>query len=268
LAPRDIVARAIVAEMAKSGEAHVLLDFRDLPTRVIQERFPNIAARCLEHGIDLRRDLVPVSPAAHYFMGGIAVDVDGRSTLPGLYACGECACTGVHGANRLASNSMLEGLVFGDRCARSMDTESADVHGVAGSAQAEDERLREELPVAGDEEAESTSPSVADLRAALRRLMSEGVGIMRSGDSLARAAEELQRLQEAAREHRWGAPERLELTNMLTVAGLIVAAATARRESRGAHYRTDYPQPDDAWRKHIRFCRGRNGRRQMRFQEA
>ncbi len=255
LAPRDIVARAIVAEMTKSGEDHVLLDFRELRPGVIDERFPNIAARCLEHGIDLRRDLVPVSPAAHYFMGGILVDIDGRSTVPGLYACAECACTGVHGANRLASNSMLEGLVFGDRCARAMSREPAAVSAAPGESAA---------PVS----ARNNPRPAAELRRALRELMSENVGIVRSGELLARASRELASLTETGGGRGSRHPEHLELTNMLTVADLIVSAATTRTESRGAHYRTDYPHPDDGWRRHICFRKGDDGRSEMRLREA
>jgi L-aspartate oxidase len=253
LAPRDIVARAIVAEMAKSGEDHVFIDFRDLPPDAIERRFPNIAARCLEHGIDLRSDLVPVSPAAHYFMGGIAVDIDGRSTLPGLYACGECACTGVHGANRLASNSMLEGLVFGDRCARSMSMESARAPSRSDVADPQDR--------GGDE-------PPTELRTRLRRLMSDRVGIMRCGDSLSQAATELERLREAAEQYGTQVPEGVALANMLTIAELVVAAATVRRESRGAHHRTDYPEPAQEWRRRTCFRKDPDGSRQMRFQEA
>jgi len=255
LAPRDVVARAIVAEMSKSEDDHVFIDFRDLPPGVIETRFPNIAARCLEHDIDLQRDLVPVAPAAHYFMGGIVVDVSGRSSLPGLYACGECACTGVHGANRLASNSILEGLVFGVRCARAMGKERGGAVG-------------ESVAAAQEEPARGNPGAPADIRAKLRQVMSDHVGIVRSGDSLARAAKELGRLGDAAGEDGVAELERRELANMLLLADLIVAAGTARTESRGAHYRTDYPESDDAWRKHIFVRKAEDGTREMRFTEV
>ena len=248
LAPRDVVARAIMREMERTGERHVFIDMTVIPTETVERRFPNIGAHCQTLGIDIRRDLVPVTPAAHYLMGGVAVDVYGRSSLLGLWACGEVACTGVHGANRLASNSMLEGLVFGARCVESMSA--------AGSPKATG-RAVEPPPVLADAQSGPTA-DVAARADELRAAMWANAGILRSGESLQAADQQVQGL--AAQLPRPAPDQRSvqELANMLQVARLVTRAALTRTESRGAHYRLDFPDTDEAWRRRVRLQRGRD----------
>lgn len=239
LAPRDVVARAILKEMRRTGTQRIFLDLTQMPSELLEHRFPTIGARCAEEGIDIRRDLVPVCPAAHYAMGGIRTDLWGRSTLPGLYACGECATNGVHGANRLASNSMLEGLVFGDRCAKAM----ADDTGGEAIGRVDDLSLPapEELP----------QEQLHQLQERVRELLSSKVGLVRCSHSLHEALAELGKLRgqvPAAPCNRAA----LELQSMCTVGELITTAALRREESRGAHFRTDFPHRDDKrWLKRI-----------------
>ncbi|MBI4498164.1 MAG: L-aspartate oxidase [Chloroflexi bacterium] len=247
LAPRDVVARSIVAEMAKTGADHVLLDVSHLPATVVAARFPRIYGFCLEHGVDMTTTPIPVAPAAHYMMGGIRTNTWGETTLPGLYAAGECACTGVHGANRLASNSLLETLIFGKRIIqRTLEArDGATPRGAPPTPEAEALPARRGAGDAG-------VPTLP----ALQRLMWDQVGITRSGASLAEAAATL-----AAWEGTLPAPtDRAshELANLLLVARLTAEAALIREESRGAHYRTDFPEPNPAWLRHIVFCRYRD----------
>ena len=239
LAPRDVVARAIHEELVRSGADHVLLDMTHLDADFLSRRFPRIYATCLRHGIDLARTPVPVAPAAHYAMGGVATDLWGRTTVPGLYAAGEVACTGVHGANRLASNSLLEGLVFGAR---------------AGRAVVEDRDPRASTRAAGEREPpERGAPRAsrpAEAVAAVKRVASAHLGIVRDWSGLQEAAGTLERALEAMPALAPGpeAPARraeLEAGNLATAAALVAGCALARRESRGAHYRSDYPRRDD-----------------------
>ncbi len=250
LAPRDVVARAIMQEMQRTGGPHVFVDMTVIPRAVVERRFPNIGAHCETLGIDIRRDLVPVTPAAHYLMGGVAVDVHGRSSVPGLWACGEVACTGVHGANRLASNSMLEGLVFGARSTESMSE---------GALAQPDPRVVEAAvaPASGDPD---PSVDVGALTDQLRATMWANAGVLRSGESLEAAEGALARLSDQLLPAS-GAHDRTrrELANMTAVGRLVVCAARARTESRGAHYRLDYPGGDDAWRRRVRLQRGPDG---------
>jgi L-aspartate oxidase len=229
LAPRDVVAKAITRVQLRDGVDHVELDAREVPG--LAERFPTIVARCREAGIDPVTELVPVTPAAHYASGGLATDLSGRTTVPGLYACGEVACTGVHGANRLASNSLLEGLVFAGR--------------IGGA-------LARELPVPSPPEAQDARPEgLVDesARAGLTATMSAGVGALRSGTGLAEATERLAALGERTTAVP-GVPG-WETTDLLTVAIAITAAASAREETRGCHWREDHPDAVDAWRVHL-----------------
>ena len=251
LAPRDVVARAILSEMVREGAASAYLDLRHLPAEAMRARFPSIAAFCAQHGLDLARDLIPVAPAAHYFMGGVTADSWGRATLPQLYAIGEVACTGVHGANRLASNSLLEGLVFGRRAAKAIaqgtpDTwpEVTDVFSGKGSS-----RQIVSTAVAG---ASGLHPNI---QGALQRIMWEYVSLYRDEQGLSQAALALKRLIEEAdapgnngsRPFANDAPfAGYETGNMVQVAQLIITAALQRRESRGSHYRNDYPATDPA----------------------
>ncbi len=226
LAPRDVVSRAIVSELRRTGEPHVWLDLTARGSDFIQTRFPRIYETCLDLGLDLSREPAPVHPAAHYAMGGVGTDLQGRTSVTGLYAAGEVACTGVHGANRLASNSLLEGLVFGARAGRAMATD--------------------ELPPIGDcDEDVSHRPwTVPDVTApGLRYLTWQYCGIMRTRQGLQYAADSLASMAL----HPVDRPTlaAIELRNIHDVAQLIARAALWREESRGAHYRTDYPSRRD-----------------------
>jgi L-aspartate oxidase len=247
LAPRDVVARAILSEMLREQAPSAFLDLRHLSADAMRARFPSIAAMCAEHHLDLARDLIPVAPAAHYFMGGVAVDTWGRTTLPQLYAIGEVACTGVHGANRLASNSLLEGLVFGRRAAS-----------VIGQAFPAEWPNATHLFSGPGSRMQALTTSTADvttlhpsIQGALQRIMWEHVSLYRDEQGLKQAAQALKRLIEEAAEPT-AAPERSEdapfasheTGNMLQVAQLITTAALQRRESRGSHFRNDYPETD------------------------
>jgi L-aspartate oxidase len=239
LAPRDIVSRAIVAELERTATRTAFIDMTALDARYLRRRFPKIYDTCLRHGLDITRELIPVSPAAHYIMGGVRTDLDGRTSLCGLYAAGEVACTGVHDANRLASNSLLEGLVFGARAGRAAAAEHAhDTHASPHDNSNGGGAGQETMSEAGAGEI------ALAVRKRVRRLMWERVGILRSRQSLTRALVEFEQI-ERARSLR--APSR----NFATVALLIARAALWREESRGAHFRHDFPERDDArWRVH------------------
>jgi L-aspartate oxidase len=227
LAPRDVVSRSIVAEMEREGSPHVLLDLSGRGEGFVRQRFPRVHATCLAYGIDLDRAPAPVLPAAHYAMGGVASDLDGRTTVAGLYAAGEVACTGVHGANRLASNSLLEGLVYGARAAAAMVAETAPRGG--GSTPAP-------FVVTGIGEAE------------LRTLTWRRAGLLRCAEGL---REVLDRLALAGCEPRPPATRaEAELRNLHQVAELIARCALAREESRGAHRRRDFPEPQPGPARH------------------
>jgi L-aspartate oxidase len=239
LAPRDVVAKAITRIQLRDGTDHVWLDARSVPG--LADRFPTIVARCRQAGIDPVTDLVPVTPAAHYASGGLATDLTGRTSVPGLYACGEVACTGVHGANRLASNSLLEGLVFAGRI---------------GAA------LARELPVPSTTVPQPTGPAaVLDpaTRTELTGVMSSSVAALRSGDGLAQATD---RLAVLADRTAGVAPDvaSWEATDLLTVATAVTAAAAERRETRGCHWREDHPDAQEEWRVHLDVRLGSDGR--------
>lgn len=241
LAPRDVVARAIADQMAKTGANHVWLDLSAIPAEVVKSRFPNIYETCRQYGLDITAEPIPVAPAAHYMMGGVVTDLWGRSSLPGLFACGEVACTGVHGANRLASNSLLEDLVFAHRIARFLAEEEPPRPSAAAIAPA----ALPAVPAGMDPE---------EGIAILRRTLSEAAGITRNGPTLAQALGSLRALPLAALGDG-EPPKRYELANMLLVAGLILEAAYLRTESRGCHFRADFPKTDPAWERRLYFAR-------------
>ncbi len=242
LAPRDVVARGIAREVAQSG-GPVFLTLAHLDPEYVRQRFPTIAAMCAQVGLDLARDPIPVGPAAHYIMGGVDTDEWARTSVPGLFAAGEVACTGVHGANRLASNSLLEGLVFGARAARAMQEPARAAALKPDRIKAQGSGLR-----APDDHALSPQPSAMD-REAIRDLMWRSAGLFRTREGLAAAVEALERSRAAsppATAEQWRAH------NLLTVARLIARAALRREESRGGHFREDFPARDDArWRIHM-----------------
>ncbi|WBB64188.1 L-aspartate oxidase [Streptomyces sp. WMMC500] len=244
LAPRDIVAKGIMRRMREHGADHMYLDGRHFGAEMWKQRFPTIFAACRAHGFDPVHDLVPIAPAAHYASGGVVTDLRGRTSVPGLYACGEVACTGVHGANRLASNSLLEGLVFAERIA-------ADV--AAGPVP--EERTAPTAPTAP--EAKSPPWEIpllpARARADIQRVMTLGAAVLRSAASLDGAAAELRAVRDAARPAP-AAPcvETWEATNLLLVAQVLVECARRRTETRGSHWREDHADRDDArWARHF-----------------
>ena len=254
LAPRDIVARAIDHEMKLSGAPCVFLDIRHHPGEFLRRRFPNITERCLSLGIDMARDLIPVVPAAHYFCGGVEAGVDGRTALPGLYACGEVACTGLHGANRLASNSLLEALV----CAAQM----ADHLGQSPSPGVRDIAIPEweyGAAVPSDE-----SIVLEHNWNEVRTCMWDYVGIVRSDKRLERAARRIRNLREEIRQYYLDylvTPDILELRNIADVGELIIRSARLRRESRGLHFTLDYPEKDESGGRQDTVIRDVPGRR-------
>lgn len=239
LAPRDEVSRAVLSEMNSDGAHHVYLDLSPIgDAKAIVRRFPGITAELRRRGLwDDETFVIPVTPAAHYCMGGIRSDVNGQTSIPGFYSCGEAASCGVHGANRLASNSLLDGLVFGQRSAQAMagapDITDAEVASAASLRPAD-------LPVA--------DPRLQDR---VRDLMWEHVGILRDREGLEQAAAELEGFRSKMPCVAYGSPEETGTAMMVLSARLIVHAALLREESRGGHYRTDFPQNRPEWRKHI-----------------
>ncbi len=258
LAPRDVVSRAIVRRMAATGGTCVYLDVRHFPTGRFAERFPNIAALCKDFDINVERDLIPVRPAAHYMIGGVVVDAGGRSSIDGLWACGEAASTGVHGANRLASNSLLEGLVFGQQVgARVADLASPQRGPVTPR------NLRSRI-----EPSPRTELDLTDVRNSLRALCWRNLGIDRTGDRLSETSEIIDFWARYVMDKVLWDRAGWEMQNMLTVARLIADAATARRESRGVHYRSDFPDQDDAQFKGHVTQRRTEGRIAVGFERA
>jgi L-aspartate oxidase len=242
LAPRDIVARAIWREMRRTRSPHVFLDLTHLNPSFVRKRFPTSYRACQRFHLDIARDPIPVSPGAHFIMGGVKIDLNGATRLPGLYAAGETACAGVHGANRLASNSLLEGLVFGQRAGKAAGRYARSSN-------------RERLGSPGsfrfpDHFGESSDVETAKIRTDLQECMWEQAGIIRSEEGLARVLKAIALWQD-----RMGAASlsqsKIELNNMLTVAQQIALAAEIRKGSIGAHYREDYPGKGKGWKAHL-----------------
>ncbi len=239
LAPRDVVSRAIVQEMEKAKADHVFLDLTHLPAERITTRFPTIYKFCLDHGLDITRSPIPVAPAAHYMMGGVKIDTWGRTSLRNLYACGEVACNAVHGANRLASNSLLESLVFAKRVVECS---------VRGERWEPRSNLKEEVVRLRYRDITCAAPPKLT-RQSLQDLMWNHVGILRQGAYLLWAARILN-VWERTRPQPTDRPSH-ELANLVTVGRLVAEAALMRKESRGAHYRSDFPETSPEWEKHI-----------------
>lgn len=243
LAPRDIVSRAIISQMVRTKSKHVFLDLTHMDSAFIKKRFPGIYATCLQYDVDIASDLVPVSPAAHYIMGGVKTDLYGATKIHGLYAAGEVACTGVHGANRLASNSLLEGLVYGARAGKAALKFAMKKKQTGLRTKDIDQYLR-------NVQKSSQISDCEEIRHALRKMMWEKVGIIRCEESLGEAQAQLEawsfildRVVTTRHEN--------ELKNMILAASLITEAARMRKGSVGAHYRSDFPKRGARWQRHI-----------------
>ncbi len=246
LAPRDVVSQAIVNQMEKTRHPNVYLDLSHLDPKFVLDRFPGIAETCAAFGIDITRDRIPVRPGAHYMVGGVTVDLEGRTTLPGLWAVGEVTSSGLHGANRLASNSLLENLVYGAHAGQGASLAAAQM----------DDDYRA-LPL---ENYPLTEPDelldLSDIRNSLKSLMWRSAGVRRSRQDLLEAQRSVETWQRYVLVRQFSAPEGWELQNLLTVSRLVVRAALDREESRGVHLRTDFPQTDNEhWQRRITFRR-------------
>jgi len=240
LAPRDVVSRAIFKEMRATGAAHVYLDITFKDREYLEHRFPNIFKTCLGYGIDISKEFIPVAPAEHYCMGGIKVDVYGRTGLEGFYACGEAACNGIHGANRLASNSLLEGLVFGHKIGKHIaeKLEDPSMRKVEFAASYKTDRVEKDI-------------DVDSMIAELKKIMTEYVGIIRNKDGLLKARNRMDEFYETVRDMKNETMKAMELQNMILLSRLVIDSALKREESRGAQYRSDFSKPDENWLKHI-----------------
>jgi len=242
LGPRDVVARAIVRRLRETNGRQVSLDLTHLDAEHLRKRFPGIDRTCRSYGLDFTKDPLPVHPSAHYTIGGVKIDKDGQTSIPGLFAIGEVSCSGLHGANRLASNSLLEGLVHGRRSGRvAAERASAAIGGVAHLA----------LEASAEPQAfQRAEIDISDMLAALRTSMWRELGIERSADGMAQLEEKLRFWAGYVLPHEFAGPRGWELQNQLTVAALMVRGARWREESRGAHYRVDFPKPDDGFLRH------------------
>ena len=240
LAPRDTVSRAILNRLRETGSTHVFLDVRHIGAEAFAERFPQIDRQCKSFGIEPGRDLIPVHPAAHYMIGGARVDMDGRTSIEGLLACGEAACTGMHGANRLASNSLTEALVMGQQCGR--------LAGEIASASPG----RSAAPVIDwtNEKSERTELDIPDIRSSLRSVMWRNVGLFRRGGRLEETLEIIAFWGRYVLDKEFYDPAAWEVQNMLTASYVISNFALRRTETRGVHCREDFPETDPAWARH------------------
>src|SRR5437867_1174213 len=247
MAPRDIVSRAIWDEMAATSARHVYLDVTHLAPGFIRERFPTIYATCLRYDVDITEEMIPVCPSAHFMMGGVWTDTRGATSVPGLFAAGEVACTGVHGANRLASNSLLEGLVFGARAAEAVAQYASHLRPERAPSVAQDVAAAEAEGDRGDR------LDLEKLLNSLRRLMWEKVGIIRSKQALLSALTQLEKWDERLKD-RCGTRRELEVRNMVTVGHLVATAALQREHGLGAHFRSDHPEEfASGWDRHIQL---------------
>jgi len=246
LAPRDEVSHAIALQMEKTRHSCVYLDLSHLSPKLVRDRFPHISKVCSEFGLDITRDLIPVRPGAHYMIGGATVDSEGRTTVPGLWAAGEVTSSGLHGANRLASNSLLEGLVFGRRVGRGAAEIAASLPDRFAAIPLESDWPRSEKP---DDEL-----NLVDLRNALGAEMWREVGIQRNRAGLESAEKQVDFWNRYVAAREFSDPRGWELQNMLLIARLMIAGALTRKESRGTHFRRDYPQSDPAQAGHITIC--------------
>lgn len=247
LAPRDVVSRAIFKEMQTNDLRHVYLDITMKDRAWLEQRFPMIFRTCLRYGIDMSKDYIPVAPAQHYCMGGIKTDVYGRSSIKGFYACGEAACNGIHGANRLASNSLLEGLVFGKKISGEAERILQEQGGEAGFVPPSIRSCK------ADQIAKPQSQvNRAKIKEDIRIIMTDYVGILRSRKALQIAGRKIAQYEKIVSNMRNDSTEDIELQNMLLLAHLIIHSALEREESRGAHYRIDFPETDDEeWKRNI-----------------
>ncbi|NLO99447.1 MAG: L-aspartate oxidase [Clostridiaceae bacterium] len=247
LAPRDVVSRAIFQEMQHTGSSHVFLDITHKDKQFLEHRFPMIYKTCLSYGFDMSKDFIPVAPCQHYSMGGIRTDEWGRTRIKGFYAVGEAACNGIHGANRLASNSLLEGLVFGRRIGRQIKENLDQI------------KMREGFKpnISYQKQWKDKDINVISMINKLQNIMSQYVGIIRSKEGLCTAINEIDEMKKEVEGVRVVHPQFMELKNMLTLAGMVVKAGLLREESRGAHFRSDFPVSDDKnWLKNIVFHGG------------
>lgn len=239
LAPRDIVARAIFNEMDKTKAENVYLDITSKDRDYLINRFPKIFETCLKYGIDISRDYIPVAPAEHYCMGGIRTDAQGKTGIEGLYACGEVASTGIHGANRLASNSLLEGLVFGNRIANNIN-ENKD-----------GEKLDNYEYPKTTKTGKVFDKPVVEYERIIKRTMNKHVGIIRSGKGLEKAYDKIKNMLEELNEYEYISTAQYQIINMATVARIVISSAIKRTESRGAHFRSDFPEASEKWKINI-----------------
>jgi L-aspartate oxidase len=249
LASRDVVSRAIHAEMRRFAVPCVYLDVRHFPPGRFADRFPNLTRLCRDVGLEPERDLIPVRPSAHYLVGGVVADRHARTSVPGLLACGEVAASGLHGANRLASNSLLEGLVFGDRAGQL----------AAERAAAQQRREHPHTLAHLAPRSQRTELDLEDVAHSLRSVMSRNVAVERSPDRLRETLEIIEFWARYTLDKVFDAPPAWEIQNLLTVAYCITAAAATRHESRGVHFRTDVPQPQPDWRCHVDLQRADHG---------
>ncbi len=253
LGPRDVVARSIISVLKKTKTKNIYLDLRHLGEDFIRNRFPNIYCTLKQYNIDITTDLIPIVPAAHYTMGGVKTNLYGETNIPGLYAVGEAACAGVHGANRLASNSLLEGLVFGDRV----------VKGVKNYIKEVSLNLRDiEISCQEQSELKDRYKDNQEVKRLLRRIMFEKVGIIRSQDSLKQALNFIEENKDLLIYNILD-KESFELKNIITLANLTARAALLREESRGAHYRQDFPSKKESWQKHLVFSLSRERKEEL-----